>query len=436
MLIPDSIPEKEPILRVGMILPEDLEKSLILDVSQAKEIDLIADGNIIAYEPRDYFEIRADSGKLKFQGYSVDQLIIEQNEQDSIIIVKDVIAGRGFHWSKKIDVKLAYRLIISVVNSNILLINELPLEEYLACVATSEMSSECPDTYIEAQSIVARSWMLANVEQKHVALGFDVCNDDCCQRFQGVNNLTEHSRKAARATRGKVLMYNNKIVDARYSKSCGGVMERFENLWENDPKDYMLNIPDAPGNIIVDLTSETDFKDWVLSVPVSFCSPHFIKEEELHKYLGNVDESGKYFRWKVAVSQEELVQNLNEKLRLKIKAVEVLKPLKRAGSGRLLELEISYIDVDDKKKKLIIFKDYEIRKVLHRKFLYSSAIIIEHLLNDGEDFLSGFIYHGAGWGHGAGMCQIGGLGMALAGYQTEGILYHYYPGSELNSVYK
>ncbi|MBK7093559.1 MAG: hypothetical protein IPH57_00280 [Saprospiraceae bacterium] len=100
MLIPDSIPEKEPILRVGMILPEDLEKSLILDVSQAKEIDLIADGNIIAYEPRDYFEIRADSGKLKFQGYSVDQLIIEQNEQDSIIIVKDVIAGRGFHWAK------------------------------------------------------------------------------------------------------------------------------------------------------------------------------------------------------------------------------------------------------------------------------------------------------------------------------------------------
>ncbi|MBK7096084.1 MAG: SpoIID/LytB domain-containing protein [Saprospiraceae bacterium] len=181
-------------------------------------------------------------------------MIIEQNEQDSIIIVKDVIAGRGFHWAKKIDVKLAYRLIISVVNSNILLINELPLEEYLACVATSEMSSECPDTYIEAQSIVARSWMLANVEQKHVALGFDVCNDDCCQRFQGVNNLTEHSRKAARATRGKVLMYNNKIVDARYSKSCGGVMERFENLWENDPKDYMLNIPDAPGNIIVDLT--------------------------------------------------------------------------------------------------------------------------------------------------------------------------------------
>jgi len=31
-------------------------------------------------------------------------------------------------------------------------------------VATSEMGAACPEALIESQTIVARSWMLANVE--------------------------------------------------------------------------------------------------------------------------------------------------------------------------------------------------------------------------------------------------------------------------------
>jgi SpoIID/LytB domain protein len=47
-----------------------------------------------------------------------------------------------------------------------------------------------------------------------------------------------------------------------------------------------------------------------------------------------------------------------------------------------------------------------------------------------------FIYKGAGWGHGSGLCQIGALGMSLKGYTTEQILAHYYPGSEYKKIYK
>lgn len=433
MLLPDSIPEKEPILRVGIILPEDNELALKLDFSFTKNAKLIAEGKAIEINKNP--EIKIDNGKLNCNGKLIQNLVIEQDDVDSFIIVKDVIAGRGFHWAKKIDVKLTYRLLISVIENKIILINELPIEEYLACVATSEMSAECPDSYIEAQTIVARSWMLANVEQKHISLGFDVCNDDCCQRFQGVNNITKYSRKAAQVTHGTVLMHKDKIADARYSKSCGGIMERFENLWENDPKEYMQNICDAPVDFRVNLQNESDFKNWVTTNPKAFCSPHYIPEDKLNKYLGHVDEDGKYFRWTVEVSNEDLVNNLNEKLNLKIKSVISMTPVKRAGSGRLLELQIEYLDHYDSTKSMVIYKDYEIRRLIHKKFLFSSAIIVEPIYHENQQIPSFFKYSGAGWGHGAGLCQIGGLGMALAGYSTEVIVNHYYPNTILKKIY-
>ena len=46
-----------------------------------------------------------------------------------------------------------------------------------------------------------------------------------------------------------------------------------------------------------------------------------------------------------------------------------------------------------------------------------------------------FIFAGAGWGHGVGMCQTGAAGMAHEGYSYSEILNHYYPQAELTSIY-
>ena len=430
MLKPGIIPQAEPSIRVGIVLPEDKTTALTLVLPK----DTLFSTQHSRQTLSGTITTRVEGDKLVTNEIKSGLFKLKPANEKDYITVQQVIAGRGFHWSKKIDVKLRHTIEIKVINGNILLVNELPLEEYLACVATSEMSPACPPTYVEAQTIVARSWMLANAEQKHRHLGFDVCNDDCCQRFQGINNLTPHSYKAAMNTKGLVLLYNDKIVDARYSKSCGGIMERYENLWDNSPKDYMQNKIDAGFDLNIDLTREEQFKHWVNTIPKTFCSPHYI-EEELHRYLGNVDEKGKYFRWTVETTQRELTGNLNEKLNLDASAVLQLLPRQRAGSGRLLQLEIIYLDKNKNQKSIIIHKDYNIRRALHKKFLYSSAIIIEAKTDKNNPVPVKFIFKGAGWGHGAGMCQIGALGMSLAGYDTGEILKHYYPGSELKKLY-
>ena len=78
--------------------------------------------------------------------------------------------------------------------------------------------------------------------------------------------------------------------------------------------------------------------------------------------------------------------------------------------------------------------EYEIRRVLHPDFLYSSAFII--IANsDTEPALSEITLKGAGWGHGVGLCQIGALGMSLKGKSSKQILSHYFLSTELKKLY-
>ena len=87
------------------------------------------------------------------------------------------------------------------------------------CVSTSEMSEKCPTEFLKAQTIIARSWFLANKEKKHSSLGFDICNDDCCQRYHGCNHTSSHSVKSAKSTKGKVLIYKGMVKHGNHSIS-------------------------------------------------------------------------------------------------------------------------------------------------------------------------------------------------------------------------
>jgi len=134
------------------------------------------------------------------------------------------------------------------------------------------------------------------------------------------------------------------------------------------------------------------------------------------------------------MTNKELTVNINDKLGLHIKAVKDIYPIQRGGSGRMILMGIRVLNERGEEEELKIKSDYEARRILHKKFLYSSAIVVEKK-KIRKDIPGEFLLYGAGWGHGAGMCQIGALGMALAGYSAEEILKHYYPGVELKSIY-
>jgi stage II sporulation protein D len=111
-----------------------------------------------------------------------------------------------------------------------------------------------------------------------------------------------------------------------------------------------------------------------------------------------------------------------------------LRVTKRGVSGRAIEIIIAFTDNAGQPQQLKVPDQYRIRQILHKSFLFSSAFAVQ-IDRDTSGNPAAFTLRGAGWGHGAGLCQIGALGMALCGVDHERIVKHYFPGAELKKLY-
>jgi len=103
--------------------------------------------------------------------------------------------------------------------------------------------------------------------------------------------------------------------------------------------------------------------------------------------------------------------------------------LKRGPSGRIVKLKIV-----GSKRTIIVGKELEIRHWLSKSHLYSSAFIVK-IERDVDGLPMKFVFQGAGWGHGVGLCQIGAAMMALKGFKAEEIVKHYFRGVEVKKLY-
>jgi len=455
--------DETPTIRVGIVLAEDDRQSVCLVIPDEKtsgtKYQVVVDGDDIGhFENVTELSFKLEDGALKLSS-SESKLSDLSGEIIHIIPLnddipkkpkmglqlKDVVAGRGFHWAKEIDQYLPGSLEIRLSNKydEILVINELSVEDYLIGVITSEMSAECPVAYMKAQAVSARSWLLAQPISPYPNEPFDVCNDDQCQRYQGSEGWTEESIKVIQECYGETLITkDDKYCDARYSKSTGGISEDAFNVWhtEIDGLDAMIDAPEGdPIYQFFPVTQDNIYEyltgEWIKNTK-AFASPAVVNEQTIMKYLGRVDEAGEYFRWKIDISQEELIESLTERSKLdEVYEVIDIIPQERGRSGRLKKIEIKYRKAPDKNPRSeFLDSEYHIRAGLWKRFLYSSCFVMEKHF-DNEDYLTGITLHGGGWGHGAGLCQIGGIGRALSGQDYKEILMAYFSNVRLEKIY-
>jgi SpoIID/LytB domain protein len=337
-------------------------------------------------------------------------------------------------------------------------INILPVEDYLTSVISSEMSATSSLELLKAHAVVSRSWLFAQIEKRKAMSDkgdgffsftktkeeyirwydredhtiFDVCADDHCQRYQGITKASNATvAKAVKATRGQILIYDNKICDARFSKCCGGATEEFEYCWEDKHYDYLTAVRDADleeARPLPDLTDEKEAERWIRKAPASFCDTH--DKKILSQILNNYDqETTDFYRWKVRYTQEELAELIRKNTKTDYGDILDLIPVQRGTSGRICKLKIV-----GSEKTLTIGKELEIRRTLSNSHLFSSAFVVDKgELKDGVP--QWFLLSGAGWGHGVGLCQIGAAVMGEKGYAYDEILLHYYKGAEIKRFY-
>ena len=430
-------------VRIGVVLPSDRRESLLLTIPAAGFSvggAAIGPGPVWAVVDEGAIVLKHAARSLGRRPFWTMEPAVKR--EDTGVVVRDCAAGRGFHWSKTVDVVLPGRIELTVRDGFLFAVNDLPIEAYLKGVITSEMSGECPAAFLKAQCIASRSWIVAATERKHADLGIDFCNDDCCQRYQGVGVVTRAAREAVEETAGEVLLHRSgEVVDANYSKCCGGIVEAPECVW-GFAKPGQRCVVDAPAS---DRThafhplSERVIGEYVrgawLADCHAYCSPSAVSERDVARYLGRVDDGRGRFRWSVTRSAEEIARTLVEKhlapLGMRDDAgctrIRDLRVTRRAPGGRATQVQIDYVGKDDSARRATIDGEYEIRRALHDSFLYSSAFDVR-IERDAQGWPKRFEFAGAGWGHGAGMCQIGALGMALQGFNHERILHHYFEG--------
>lgn len=387
---------------------------------------------------------------------SAHEIIIKAGYANDSFTVKDVTIGVQFHWQRNEDQRFVGNLKLVPSGNDIAAVNVVDIEEYLASVISSEMSASASADLLRAHAITSRSWLLAQLEKSrrvqrntsayvsHVETEterirwydredhdlFDVCADDHCQRYHGITKAYSPSvKEAVSATCGQVLMHEGAVCDARFSKSCGGVSEAFENVWEQHRKPYLVAGADVESSSDVpDLSEEKKAEQWVRSRPAAFCNTTD-KRILSHVLLGYDQETTDFFRWTVEYTQDELADIVRRRSGIGFGQIVDLIPVERGNSGRLIKLKIV-----GTKKTFIIGKELEIRRTLSNSHLYSSAFVIEKA-DVKNGIPSRFVIRGAGWGHGVGLCQIGAAVMGERGCRHERILSHYFPHTEIKKLY-
>lgn len=401
--------------------------------------------------------VNVSQGNIEWKSLSFQEIIFEPvNADDASFELTGVTIGINFHWERKENQSFKGSLKLIVERDKITAINLLGIEDYLTSVISSEMSATASLELLKAHAVISRSWLMAQIQknkeivESNVAYNtmleteeelikwydredhtkFDICADDHCQRYQGITRAsTDIVNQAIQQTRGQLLMFEGKICDARYSKSCGGVFEEFQNCWENVKYPYLVKVRDSKTNTeMPDLTIEENAVEWILSSPEAFCNTS--DKEVLSQVLNNYDqETVNFYRWRVEYSQSELAALIYNRSGVDYGVIMDLVPIERGTSGRLIKLKIV-----GSKRTRIIGKELEIRRTLSKSHLYSSAFIVEKEIGE-DDVPVKFILKGAGWGHGVGLCQIGAAVMGERGYKYDQILLHYFVGASIEKLY-
>ncbi len=444
----------EPLISVGILTDKKIRFELYGEYS-SYGFKRIFSGRFEAELIEDRIICKSEDEKIEI----TNEIIFEPQEPDNeSFLIRDVVIGVKFHWERKEKQRFTHSLKLIKDNGKITAINIVPIEKYLMSVISSEMSAKCSMQMLKATAVVSRSWLLAQIEKSKSIKSehtnykseyqsedelikwydredhklFDVCADDHCQRYQGVTKMTsEAARKAVEQTAGVVLIEDDNILDARFSKACGGISESFENVWEpvihkslTAVFDYKFIADDFDNNF----AKEENAVKWIKGNPPAFCNTNDPKI--LNQILLDYDQETKdFYRWKVNFTQEQISDLIKRKSGIDFGLIKDLIPIERGFSSRIIKLKIV-----GTKKTLTIGKELEIRRTFSETHLYSSAFFVEKS-GEFDGVPEKFILRGAGWGHGVGLCQIGAAVMAEQGYQFDEIVTHYFKNAKLKKIY-
>ncbi len=356
-----------------------------------------------------------------------DELIFSPEQISSYVKIGKVPSGKDWHWES--TKSRSYKGSIEFLNTNgkITVVNEVGIEQYLYGVVPSEMSSESPAEALKAQAVLARTNVFSKIGKKYKDKPYSLSSDVYSQVYTGIDKITDRTNRAVDETRGLILTYNGKPVEALFHSVCGGYLESNSTIWSSAALPYLVPKPcmSRSSHNFGDLSVESNFRRWINSKPESYCNLEGKASESKLSY------AKKYFRWETKYERKKLESIIRSTTGTDIGDLKDISVVSRGTSGKAVSVLVT-----GSKKSVTINKELNIRQKLSRPPLYSGNIYIEKRNTDKSGLASEFVFKGAGFGHGTGMCQIGACGMADEGKSFKDILEFYFSGAQVTELDK
>jgi stage II sporulation protein D len=290
--------------------------------------------------------------------------------------------------------------------TGLLVLDRLGVEDYLRGVVPSELGdvTELEVAALEAQAVAARSYAYVRLDDPDAAARpYDLLASVTDQLYGGVDAETRWGDAAILATTGQVLRYAGLVVSAPYHSSCGGSTAAPTEVWHTtDAPPYLRGVSDKiPG---------TD-----------------------HYYC----EGSAHFRWTQTYTGSQLRATLERYLPqytllhgMTVGRVRGVLADPPTASGRASGVTI----VTDRGRYDVRGNDVRfVFRTPDGAVLHSTYFFLESTLGATGEVAS-LTLHGAGNGHGVGMCQWGAIGRARAGQDYRMILATYYPGTTVAPI--
>ncbi len=346
---------------------------------------------------------------------SEDRISVEPEDEAAGIDVKRVEFGVGYAFHNFED--RTYRGQLSLVvdrKGALAVVNLVVLEDLLKGLVPSEIFARAHVEALKAQAVTARGEVLAKVGQKHLADPYLLCSEQHCAVYKGKSGEVASTNAAVQATRGEALFgQDGRLVDSVYSAICGGHTEHNDVVWGGPANPHLRGRPDLldvrgpppPG------LSPAELEGWLAAELPAACR------------LSTFANGAKY-RWERRFTAEEVDKLTAD---LGIGRVMAMAVTDRGVSGRARLLTLS-----GEEGATQLRGELTIRK---RFSNLNSAAFLVRPERDARGAITGWVFRGAGWGHGVGMCQTGAIGRAEAGQDYRAILRHYYNGAEVSPLY-
>ncbi len=263
-------------------------------------------------------------------------------------------------------------------------VNHVDLEDYLPSVVGKEMYPTWPAEALKAQAVAARTYALFRRERelRQGAKLYDLGDSVTYQVYPGVATETPSTMAAVQATKGQVLTYGGKIIEAVFHSASGGHTENSEQVWSG---------------VVPYLRGVQDF-----------------------------DQTAPVFQWTVQLTAAQMRQRIPG-----IGNILSLQPLQVSPQGRVIRIQV----VGDGGSRTMT--GVEIRRALGlRSTLFVVQPELPLVASKGNTRVAPptFQISGRGNGHGLGLSQWGALGMAYQGFTYDQILRHYYQGVSLSQL--